>query len=189
MTKGLVFDCTAEKPATVVIVMGVSGSGKSTIGQVLATRMNAIFLEGDEFHPPSNVAKMEHGIALTDDDRAPWLQTIVAAVAGVVGAGDCCVVSCSALKRAYRDILRVGIGQIVRFVYLHGDEATLVARMSSRTGHFMPTSLLQSQIASLEPPLNEPDVVTIEVEDNPDVIVGKAVAVLRQLALADKANA
>jgi len=133
-----------------IVVMGVSGSGKTTVGEALAERLGWRFIEGDRFHPAQNVAKMSAGIALDDHDRVPWLKALAAEIAKAEAAGHPCVMGCSALKRAYRDILRNGAPR-VRFVHVHGDRAVLAARLSQRAGHFFPASLLDSQLAALEP--------------------------------------
>jgi len=136
--------------ATIVVVMGVSGSGKSTFGAALAEALGARFLDADDLHPPANRQKMATGIALDDDDRRPWLDAVAAWMAERIRTGQASVVACSALRRRYRDRLRAaGVG--VRFVYLAVPRAELEARMRSRV-HFMPVTLLASQLAALEPP-------------------------------------
>lgn len=138
---------------TIVVLMGVSGCGKTTIGRALAARLGWAFQEGDALHPPENVAKMAGGAPLTDADRAPWLRKIAAVIDGWRQANASGLVTCSALKRAYRDIL---IGdRDVRLVYLCGDTATIAARLAARRDHFMPPGLLASQFATLEPPGND----------------------------------
>jgi len=126
--------------------MGVSGSGKTTVGRALAARLGLPFTDGDDLHPRANVEKMAAGIPLTDEDRAPWLD----AVGDVLAAGDA-VVACSALRRTYRDRLRTAAPDLA-LVFLHGDPELLVSRLRGRAGHFMPASLLDSQLATLEPP-------------------------------------
>jgi gluconokinase len=130
---------------SLIVVMGVTGSGKSTVGAALAERLGVPFGDADDFHSAANVAKMASGAPLDDDDRLPWLQAIGAWLATHTGA----VASCSALKRTYRDILREAAPG-VRFVHLHGDRETVQRRVASRTGHFMPESLVESQFAALE---------------------------------------
>jgi gluconokinase len=142
----------------ILIVMGVSGSGKSTIGGILAGRLGWPLAEGDDFHPPENVAKMAAGHPLDDADRGPWLARIREWMDAQESAGRSGIVTCSALKRRYRDVLRDGE---VTFVYLHGTREQLLARLTARQGHFMPASLLDSQLADLEPP--EPDERAIRV--------------------------
>jgi carbohydrate kinase (thermoresistant glucokinase family) len=156
-----------------IVVMGVSGSGKSTVGALLAEGLGWPFEDGDEFHPPANIAKMSAGQPLTDDDRWPWLAAIAARIARARASGAGVVLGCSALKRAYRDALRDGHGD-VRFLHLTGDPDLILARQASRTGHFMPPSLMASQFATLEPPEGEPDVVTVTVDDAPRALAEAA---------------
>lgn len=135
----------------VVIVMGVTGSGKTTVGERLASELAWPFYDADSFHPPENVARMSRGIPLTDADREPWLAAIRARIDEVVAAGGSAVIGCSALKHAYRRVL--GEGQpSVRFVYLRGDEALIGERLRHRVGHFMNPQLLGSQFDTLEEP-------------------------------------
>ncbi len=136
--------------APVIVVMGVSGAGKSRIGRALAEALQVPFIEGDELHPPRNVALMAAGTPLTDDDRSGWLDAIAERLAQAAGQGGA-VVSCSALKRAYRDRLRAA-APALRLVHLHGEPALLRTRMQARADHYMPPSLLQSQLDTLEPP-------------------------------------
>lgn len=159
----------------VVVVMGVSGSGKTTIGTALARELGVVYAEADEFHSQANIDKMTSGIPLTDEDRLPWLRAIAAWVAEHAETGG--VVTCSALKRPYRDVLRSG-GD-VWFLHLHGDRETLARRMSGRSGHFMPVSLLESQLAALEP--LEPDEagLRVDIAEPPGAIVATAAATLR----------
>jgi gluconokinase len=135
-----------------VLLMGVSGSGKSTVGPALAAELNWPFLDADTLHPQANVAKMASGIPLTDADRWPWFDRIVAEMRRYAAAGKNVVIACSALKQAYRD--RLASGGSVRVVYLKGDAETIVPRLAGRRGHFMPPSLLASQFATLEEPDN-----------------------------------
>ena len=132
--------------------MGVSGSGKSTVGPALAAELDWPFLDADSLHPPANVAKMASGIPLTDADRWPWYDRIVAEMRRYAAAGENVVIACSALKQAYRD--RLASGGSVRVVYLKGDAKTIAPRLAGRRGHFMPPSLLASQFATLEEPDN-----------------------------------
>ncbi len=143
-----------------LVVMGVSGTGKSTLGAELADRLGRPFLEGDAFHPAANVATMAAGIPLTDDDRRPWLDAIVAAMASHAAADESTVVACSALRRAYRDRLRAAPGR-VRFVLVDIPADELARRMSSRPGHFMPPGLRASQLATLEPLADDEDGLTV----------------------------
>jgi gluconokinase len=139
-----------------VIVMGVCGCGKTTVGRVLARELGYEFLDADDLHPETNVAKMANGVALTDDDRWPWLDAIVAAMHECAARGRGAVIACSALKEAYRDRLCHGGSAVdeVRIVYLKGDAATIAPRLASRRDHYMPASLLESQFAALEEPRN-----------------------------------
>lgn len=135
-----------------VVVMGVSGSGKTTVGAALAQRLRVPFADADDFHPPENVTKMAAGVPLTDEDRAPWLRTIAAWLDEHTDRGG--VVSCSALRRSYRDVLREHATHAF-FLHLHGDRDVIAARVEGRPGHFMPSALVDSQFATLEP--LEPD--------------------------------
>lgn len=153
--------------------MGVSATGKSTVGIALAERLGWEFIEGDDLHPRSNVAKMESGEPLTDEDRAPWLESIRRRAAEKAEAGENAVITCSALKRAYRDTLRSGVGPMF-FVHLAAGEDVLAPRMSRRERHFMPTGLLRSQLDTLEP---------LE-EDEPGVVVDISGTVEQVLATA-----
>ena len=156
-----------------VIVMGVSGCGKSTVGPLLAAKLGLPFEDGDAFHPTANIEKQRAGIPLTDDDRWPWLASIAARIAQARAAGTGVVIGCSALKRAYRDALRDGHGD-VRFVHLAGTLALIGARQAARQGHFMPASLMASQFATLELPDGEPGVVTVGVEADPHALADAA---------------
>ena len=131
-----------------IVIMGVSGCGKSSVGEGLAARLGLPYRDGDDLHPPANVEKMRAGIPLTDADRWPWLDR----VAEVLAHGAPVIIGCSALRRSYRDRLRAGAGAPVRFIHLVGSRALIAARMAARTGHYMPTSLLDSQFAALEAP-------------------------------------
>lgn len=132
-----------------VVVMGVSGCGKSTTGQALAQELGWVFVEGDAFHPAANVAKMRAGTPLTDDDRWPWLRALADEIARHDRAGQSVVLGCSALRRSYRDVLRSGVAR-VRFLHVHGSRAQLIARLQGRKGHFFPPQLLDSQLQTLE---------------------------------------
>ncbi len=152
--------------------MGVSGCGKSTVGTRLAQRIGATFLDADDFHPPANVARMRAGIALTDAERAPWLDALSARLAAA-GAGDESVVlACSALKRSYRDALRRGAPALT-LVYLTGSTALLAERVGARPGHYMPPTLLPSQLATLEPPGADEQAITLDVVAATDALVAQ----------------
>lgn len=155
---------------TALIVMGVSGSGKSTIGHLLAERLGWPFRDGDAFHPPANVEKMRAGAPLTDADRWPWLDAIAAYLQEQQAAGGHAVIACSALKRAYRDRLRAS-GTRLRFVYLDGSFATIDGRMKARRNHFMPPSLLESQFATLEVPGADENPLAVPIAGEPHDIV------------------
>ena len=165
--------------AAAIIVMGVSGSGKSTIGALLAERLGWPFADADGFHPPENVAKMAAGTPLTDADRWPWLDAIAAHIGAARKAGQPVVVACSALRRAYRDRLRAGHGDLL-FLHLSGAPEVIAARQAARQGHFMPPSLMASQFATLEDTVAEPDAVTVSVKASPHEVVEAALAHLRQ---------
>jgi carbohydrate kinase (thermoresistant glucokinase family) len=139
------------KSVPLVVVMGVSGCGKSTVGKLLARQLKAEFLEGDDLHPPRNIERMAAGIPLTDNDRRDWLLEIAQQLADARAGHHGLVVSCSALKRSYRDMLRTAASQLA-FVHLHASRELLEARLTARPGHFMPSSLLDSQLQTLEPP-------------------------------------
>jgi gluconokinase len=147
--------------ARVLVVMGVAGVGKSTLGEALAERLGWPFQEGDALHPAANIAKMKAGQPLTDADRLPWLDAIGAWIDGQLGAGCSGVVTCSALKRAYRDRLAKGRPGVT-FVFIELDQARVAERMASRQGHFMPPSLLASQFAALEPPGPDEPVIVVD---------------------------
>jgi gluconokinase len=165
---------SSAKRKTVIVVMGVAGCGKSTVGRMLAQRLGWPFAEADDFHSAANVAKMAAGTPLTDEDRRPWLESIRRWMDET--ASDS-VVTCSALRRSYRDILR-GAQANVRFLHLSGTQESIGARMAARTSHFMPTSLLASQLATLEPLEAGEDGVVINVTGRPEEIVASAIKVL-----------
>ena len=158
------------------VIMGVCGSGKSTIGAQLARELDIEFVEGDHLHPPDNVQRMAAGIPLTDDDRHGWLVAIAARLREAKRAGIGLVVSCSALKRRYRDLLRSAGDADVRFVYLQGIRALLAERMANRRGHYMPPALLESQLAILEEPSPDERAWVCDIRDTPQTIVGDLVA-------------
>jgi len=160
--------------AQAMIVMGVSGCGKSSVGEALASRLGLPFIEGDALHPESNVAKMAAGTPLTDEDRWPWLTVIGECMADALSRGEGIVVSCSALKKIYREHLRAATGGHLSFVYLEGSRELLGSRMGARTGHFMPLGLLDSQLATLEVPTAEPGVVTVSIDQPVEGVVADA---------------
>jgi gluconokinase len=162
----------------VLIFMGVSGSGKTTVGTVFAERTGAIFFEGDDFHPPENIEKMRRGVALTDEDRTKWLRTLREIITRSLDRGTFTVIACSALKAAYRDLLQGGDAR-VRFVYLTGSRALIEERLKARRNHFMPATLLDSQLATLEPPASA---LTFSCEQSPEEI---AAALIQALGMGD----
>jgi len=151
----------------VLVVMGVSGSGKSTVGAAVAQRLRVPFADADDFHPPANIAKMTAGQALDDDDRRPWLEAIGEWLAA---HPDGAVISCSALKRSYRDQLRAHAPDVA-FLHLQGERDVIARRQASRPGHFMPASLLTSQFATLEPLRPDERGVVIDVDQSVDAVV------------------
>ncbi|MFF0449134.1 gluconokinase [Streptomyces sp. NPDC004609] len=159
----------------VVVVMGVAGTGKTTIGPLLARALGVPYAEGDDFHPPENIAKMSAGTPLGDDDRWPWLDAIGQWAHGRAGAGG--VVSSSALKRAYRDRLRAAAPGAV-FLHLTGERELIERRMAGRRGHFMPTRLLDSQFAALQPLDADESGVAVDVSGTPEEITARALAAL-----------
>ena len=158
----------------VIVLMGVSGSGKTSVGVLLARALGGEFVEGDDYHPPANVAKMRQGIPLDDADRRPWLETLAAEIGRWLEAGRTVVLACSALKRSYRAILRGGRPG-VRFIYLKGNVALIRARLAKRRGHYMPASLLDSQLATLEEPL---DAIVADIDATPEQIAAEIQAAL-----------
>lgn len=161
----------------VLVVMGVSGSGKTTVGALLAGRLGWNFAEADDFHPAANIAKMRSGIPLDDSDRLPWLQAIAAQIDRWRAEGRSGVVTCSALKRRYRDII-IGDRPEVRIVYLKGDRELIAHRLTARHGHFMPATLLDSQFADLEEPGPAERPIVVSIGDSPSVLVERIIAAL-----------
>jgi gluconokinase len=149
--------------ATVVVVMGVAGAGKSTVGRALAERLGWAFQEGDDLHPPENIARMAAGVALTDADRAPWLDAVKAWIDTRLSDGESGVITCSALKRIYRTRIVAG-RDAVRLVYLRGSQELIAGRLATRQGHFMPPALLASQIADLEPPAADETAIVVDID-------------------------
>ena len=162
-----------------IVIMGVSGCGKSSVGAALSGALGIPYRDGDDLHPPANVAKMRAGEALTDADRWPWLDRVAGELARLAPV----IVGCSALRRSYRDRIRAGAGGPVCFVHLAGSREVISARMAARSGHFMPTSLLDSQFATLEPPGPDEAATTIDIDQPMERLVAD---VLRQLKLRDR---
>jgi len=156
-----------------VVVMGVSGCGKTTVGRLLAGRLGCAYVEGDALHPPDNVARMAAGIPLTDADRLGWLQAVAAQLGQAAARGHGVVVSCSALKRSYRDLLRAAAPGL-RLVFLHGDEALIAGRLATREGHYMPVSLLPSQLEALEPPTADERPIRLAIDPPPEALAAEA---------------
>ena len=161
-----------------LLVMGVSGSGKSTIGAKLAEALALPFGDADAFHPASNVQKMSAGIPLTDEDRWPWLDALGAWLAAQTGGG---IIACSALKRSYRDRLRAAVPGL-RILHLSGQAGIITARQAAREGHFMPPSLMASQFATLEPPTPDEAALVLDITAPPEVLILQATAQLRRIA-------
>jgi len=169
-------------PARIVIVMGVSSSGKSTTGQSIARRLHVSFLDGDGYHPPANVEKMRAGTPLTDEDRWPWLQSLATALHEAADKKGASVGACSALKRAYRDFLVQEAGEPILFVYLDGSREVIGERMARRQHEYMPVSLLDSQFATLQvPDPGTENVLTVPVTDSVDRITQTVVKALDHL--------
>ena len=166
----------AEAPCA-LIVMGVSGSGKSTVAKALGERLGWRFEDGDGFHPAANVAKMSAGHPLTDEDRWPWLNAIADEIGRVCRDGEHVIIACSALKHTYRDVLLRGRND-VRFVFLKGTQQLIADRLAQRKGHFMPPELLTSQFRTLEPPEASEHVITVSIDESVEAIVD---GILRQL--------
>jgi gluconokinase len=163
--------------APILVVMGVAGTGKSTVAGLLAERLNWEFQEGDALHPPANVAKMSAGLPLTDEDRWPWLDAIGAWIKEKTKRGEPGILTCSALKRSYRDRLR---GPNVIFVFLNGPREVIAARMARRADHFMPPALLNSQLATLEPPTADENVLAVDLGTTPADEVAEVLHALEQ---------
>jgi gluconokinase len=163
-----------------LVVMGVSGCGKTTVGSLLGERLGVPFFDGDDFHPTANKTKMAGGIPLNDDDRAPWLADIGTALASPAGEAASCIIACSALKRSYRDVLRNFAPSTV-FIHLIGDAATISDRLSSRKHEYMPGSLLASQLATLEPLGSDEPHVAAEIHQDPASLVNRIVQQLVDL--------
>ena len=161
----------------IILLMGVAGSGKTTIGRQLAVDLGWRFYDADDFHPPANVAKMAAGTPLTDEDRQPWLQALRTRIETSLGAGEHAIVGCSALKASYRAILQPRTDEPIHFVYLRGTPELLAARLAGRTGHFMKPGMLASQLSTLEEPANA---LVVDISQSPAEI---AATIRRHLAI------
>lgn len=165
----------AQEDPLRVVLMGVSGCGKSSIGTALSDLLQVPYLDGDDLHPPANLDKMRRGQPLDDEDRWPWLDRVAEALQRRAPV----LVGCSALRRIYRDRLRAGAGGPLRFVHLVGSRALIAGRMTTREGHFMPAALLDSQFATLEPPADDENAITVDVDKSPDRIAGQIATALQ----------
>ena len=161
----------------VLVIIGVSGSGKTTVASLLAELLKCDFAEGDSFHPAANVDKMARGVPLTDEERRPWLQAIAAWIDVTRRAGRCGIVTCSALKKSHRDIV-IGSRPDVRLVYLKGDANLIRQRLSRRKGHFMPPALLESQLEALEEPGPDEKPIVVRIDAEPRAIAKRILAML-----------
>jgi gluconokinase len=170
----------ARRPI-IFVVMGVSGSGKTVIGSGLAEALGGRFAEGDRFHPPENIARMSAGLPLRDEDRWGWLDEIATEISEAERQGETLVVACSALKRVYRDRLRLASRRL-RFVYLEIGRDAAAARVAARKGHFMPASLIDSQFAALEPPTPDEGALTLDAAKDPAELVAFAVSEISRSA-------
>jgi gluconokinase len=164
---------------TIAVLMGVSGSGKTTIARGVAQREGWRLVEGDSFHPPANVAKMHAGTPLTDEDRWPWLRAIAQEIDAMRARGEPAVVACSALKRAYRDIL-IGARTDVVLVYLQGSKSLIAGRIAARKDHFMPPALLDSQFDTLEEPGEDEHPIVVSIASPPDAVADEVVRQLKE---------
>lgn len=173
----MIFDHPPVNQGITLVVMGVSGCGKSTVAFYLAQQLDAHFKDGDELHPEANIKRMSQGIALTDDDRWPWLYSVRDYARRHAAEHGVCVIACSALKRRYREVLN-DAGPVL-YVFLDGSRELIASRMHQRTGHFMPESLLDSQFAALEIPDNREAFVRVDITPGPTVIAGRAAEQVR----------
>ncbi|HDL6618299.1 TPA: gluconokinase [Yersinia enterocolitica] len=163
-----------------IIVMGVSGSGKTTVGEAVARRIHAKFIDGDDLHPRANIQKMGSGHPLNDEDRMPWLERLSDAAYSLHHKNESGIIVCSALKRRYRDRLREGNPEMV-FLYLKGSFDVIMERLKARSGHFMPTDLLKSQFEALEEPgSEEPDIICVDIDADIDEVVQRCVLALEK---------
>ena len=171
-------------PVRFFILMGVAGCGKSSYGRLLADRFQVPYLDGDDFHPPENIAKMSAGIALDDTDRWPWLDAIVtnmAKVSRASGSDGIIFAGCSSLRKCYRDHLLTGIGTPVHFIYLAADQALITQRMAARDGHFMPNSLIDSQFSTLEVPEDKEPASHIDISGSVDSVMSRILVAITPL--------
>ncbi len=164
----------ATRPAQIIVIMGVAGAGKTTIGELLAARLGWTYHDADAFHPPANVVKMRNGMPLTDEDRAPWLARLNELAKSASGAGQSIIIGCSALKARYREQLAADI-DAMRFVFLKGSQDLIAQRLAARRGHFMPPGLLDSQFAALEEPA---DAIVVSIDRTPAAIVEEIVGAM-----------
>ncbi len=174
---------TEDSPAAfkqAIVIFGVCGCGKSTVGKILATRLESPFLEGDAFHPETNIQKMTANIPLSDEDRIPWLQNLGQALGKSTRANGITIAACSALKRYYRDQLIEAAQMPILFFYLEGSKELIAKRMAERTDHFMPVGLLESQFATLEAPDLDERVITCSINQTPEQIAEDALAALKK---------
>ncbi|EAS45572.1 gluconokinase [Photobacterium profundum] len=169
-----------------IIVMGVSACGKSTVGQLLANRIGAKFIDGDDLHPKANILKMSRGEPLDDKDREPWLERIRDAAFSLESKNETGVLVCSALKKSYRDQIREGNSNVT-FLFLDGDFELILERMRSRTGHFMKENMVRSQFDVLERPTNEHQVITVDINNSMDGVLNNAISALEALDISRKA--
>lgn len=167
-----------SEPVRRIVLMGVAGSGKSAVGAALAVRIRAAYLDGDDLHPAANIAKMSRGEPLTDEDRWPWLTLVGQKLAAPEGS---LIIGCSALKRGYRDHINKEAGAPVIFVHLSGTKALIAARMGARAGHFMPTTLIDSQFAALEPPAADENAMTVDIDNTLERIVDEIATKLEEI--------
>lgn len=170
----------SQRPGTRIVVMGVSGCGKSSVGAGLAQRLGMRYIEGDQFHSPANLRKMSAGIALDDEDRRGWLLELQSQLRAAANAGESVVLTCSALKRGYRDLLREADPDLL-FLHLIGSRELIAARMHMRTGHFMPTALLESQLRDLEPPAPDERAYGLSIDAPLEQLLDQAVKAIQSL--------